>query len=135
MQEQEKVFINGKSQAISMLKLLTKSERMRIISAIRIKNPSLADELNNQSISFKDIELLNNESLMNLSRKIRPEILGIALKGMSVDFQKRILRVMDRENAQAAYAALTKPLSSTKSDLIQRAQNKVMGIFASNEII
>ena len=75
MQEQEKVFINGKSQAISMLKLLTKSERMRIISAIRIKNPSLADELNNQSISFKDIELLNDESLMNVSRKVRPEIL------------------------------------------------------------
>ena len=135
MQDQEKVFINGRSQAISMLKMLSRNERTRIISAIRIKNPGLADELNNQCVNFKDIEHLSDDSLKQLAPKIRPEILGIALKGMSVTFQKRILKVIDRHHAQIAYNALVQPISSSKSSIIERAQNKVMGVFLNQTVV
>ena len=61
-----KIYINGKSEAISMLKLLTRQERNRILSQIKIKNPSLADELNNNCVSFIDIESLGDEILINM---------------------------------------------------------------------
>ena len=70
MSEENKVFINGKSQAISMLKLLTREERNRILSQIKIKNPSLAVELNNNCVCFNDIEHLSDFALRSLLEKI-----------------------------------------------------------------
>jgi flagellar motor switch protein FliG len=126
MNNENKIFINGKSQAISMLKLLTREERNRILSQIKIKNPSLADDLNNNCVSFNDIEHLSDNSIKNLLERVQPQVIGLAIKNSSVDFQKRILKIAQRDFAEEAYQILRTPLGSEQVRLIGRAQNKIL---------
>ena len=130
MKEESKVFINGRSQAINMLKMLTKVERDRILSKIKIKNPSLATELNSQCVNFSDIQSLNDDSLQSLLPQVQAEVLGLALKNSPIDLQRRVLTLSDRAYAEKAYRVLKTPLSSSKMSIIERAQNKVISIFS-----
>lgn len=132
MSEENKIFINGKSQAISMLKLLTREERNRILSQIKIKNPTLAVELNNNCVCFNDIEHLSDHALISLMDKTRPQVVGLAIKNSSVDFQKRILKIAPRDYAEEAYQILRTPLETGQKKLIERAQNKILASLSSH---
>ena len=47
------VFINGKAQVLEMLQYLTPEEKERLIRQIRPRNPQLADEMMETSITFE----------------------------------------------------------------------------------
>lgn len=132
MKEENKVFINGRNQAISMLRLLTREERSRILSQIKIKNPSLAVELNNQCVNFNDIEHLTDTALKSLMEKIPSQVVGLAIKGARVDFQKRILKIANRKYAEEAYSVLRTNLEGEQRRLIERAQNKILSLLSNH---
>lgn len=132
MQEENKIYINGKSEAISMLRLLTRKERNRILSQIKIKNPSLADELNNNCVSFRDIESLGDEILINMINNVLPEILGLAIKASSVEFQRRVLTLAPRTYAEKAYENLRLPISNSQKRIIERAQERILSTLSNH---
>ena len=49
------------------------------------------------------IQSLNDHSLKNLLPQVRPEVLGLALKNSSIDLQRRILSLSNRDYAERAY--------------------------------
>lgn len=49
------VFINGRAQILEMFQYLTQEERERLLKQIRPRNPQLADEIMETSISFKSM--------------------------------------------------------------------------------
>ncbi len=132
MQNENKIYINGKSEAISMLKLLTRQERNRILSQIKIKNPSLADELNNNCVSFIDIESLGDEILINMINNIQPEVLGLAIKASSVSFQKRVLSLCPRDYAEKAYENLRLAIAPSNRKIIERAKERVLSTLSNH---
>ena len=132
MNEENKIFINGKSQAISMLKMLTREERNRILGQIKIKNPSLASELNNNCVNFNDIEHLTDHAIQSLLSKVQPQVIGLAIKKSSVEFQKRVLKIAERNYAEEAYQVLRTPLNNEQKKLIDRAQNRILSLLSNH---
>ena len=120
------IYINGKEQALEILKLLTPQERARILNSINVKNPSLANELKQNSINERDIEQYPISSFTNIFRNINPEVLGLALQGTSTTFQKDILRAAPRNYAEKAFKTLTLTLPTSKTETITRAKKIII---------
>lgn len=120
-------FINGKAQAIEIMQSLTPAERNRIIKHIKIKDPGLANDLVQQSVSFNSIKNLETHDIARISNFVDARIFGIALKGVSLDVQRDILSKLDREYAEVSYGYLISPQASDDRN-IKRAQDKVIGV-------
>ena len=120
------IYINGKEQALEILKLLSPGERSRILSSINVKNPSLANELKQNSINERDIEEYPISCFANIFQKINPEVLGLALQGTSTNFQKEVLRAAPRAYAEKAFQTLTLTLPASKTETITRAKKIII---------
>lgn len=124
------IFLNGKGQIIEMLQYMTSTERETLIKNVKIRNPHLADELMEKSLSFNNIDNLNDMDLQTLFSYLQPAILGIAIKTTGRDFQKRVLSLLARDKAEEAYNAMRTPITN-EEDGIKRAQNKILNTLIS----
>jgi len=124
------IFLNGKGQIIEMLQYMTPSERETLIKNIKIRNPHLADELLEKSLSFSSIDGITDHDLQILFGYIQPAILGIAIKTTGKEFQKRVLSLLPREKAEEAYTTMRTPITN-EEDGIKRAQNKILNTLIS----
>ncbi|MDA9189465.1 hypothetical protein N9O57_00645 [bacterium] len=122
---QEGVFINGRAQIVEMFKLLNPSEKDRLLSVIKLRNPALATELMQETLSFDSLENLNDQALLMLSERIKPTIWGLALKGSAKSLQRKILSLMPRASAQQAFNILQTQVDNEKVTN-QRAQKKIL---------
>lgn len=129
-QQETGVFINGKAQIIEMLKFMSADERERLIANIRIKNPTLANELMSQSLTFDHIGKLNEHELNIMFQYVSAPIFGVALKNVEQSVQRRMLSIAPRAYAEEAYKIMITPINSEKRD-ITRAQNKILSILVS----
>lgn len=111
------VFLNGKAQILEMMPLLSPVERNKLIKNIRMKNPQLADELVENSITFKNILDLNDDTIQVILRYVKAPILGVALKSLTPDHQRKILCLCEREYAEQAYKAMRARLSREIQDI------------------
>lgn len=123
--KQNGYFINGKNQVVEMLQLMTGAEKSRLLNHIRHKNPTLAVELSEQSLSFEHLNSLQDTEIVLLFKYVPAEILGMALKGTSVAFQRRVLVLADRSYAELAFDVLVNPITNEKVNN-KRAQAKVL---------
>lgn len=121
------VFLNGRAQVVEMLQMLSPEEKERILNHIRIKNPTLAGELVEESVCFEDIGRLNQRELAVLLQYLTPVVLGMALKGSDSSFQRRILSAAPRQYAEEAFEIMMTPLENERTN-IRRAQQKVIEI-------
>lgn len=124
------VFINGKAQIIEMLKHMSDGERQKLLNNIRIRNPQLASELMTQSLSFDHLSKLNQHEITTLIQYIAAPVLGVALKDVDRDIQKKILSAVPRQYAEEAYRMMITPLANEKRD-IGRAQNKILSVLVA----
>ena len=126
--EQKKTgtFINGREQAQEILRMLTPNERTRILQNINLRNPSLANELKQNSISLRDIESFGATDFKNIFQHVRPEILGLALKQTSKNFQREILKIAPRQYAEKAFETLMMQIPASKMDTIKRAKKLIL---------
>mgnify|MGYP006083600499 CR=1 FL=1 len=111
------VFLNGKAQILEMMPLLSPTERNKLIKNIRMKNPQLADELVENSITFKNILDLSDETIRVILRYVKAPILGVALKSLPADDQRKVLCLCEREYAEQAYKGMTARLSREIQDI------------------
>lgn len=125
----EGVFLNGKAQIIEMLQYMSASERETLLQNIRKRNPQLAEELMEKSLTFSHLGELSDAELSMIFGQINAPILGIALKGTSRDFQRRLLSLAPRDYAERAYSIMMTPLQNEKTD-IKRAQSKIVSSLA-----
>lgn len=121
------IFINGKNKAFEIIQMLNSDERSNILQKIKLKNPKLADELMQNSYSFKDIARLGDVEIKSIFAKVAPQVLGMALRNLDVDFQRRVLTLAPRKYAESAFETLTGQLKD-EAIHIKRAQNKISEI-------
>lgn len=117
MQENEKqgVFLNGKQQIIEMLQFMQPDEKARLLQNMRLKNPAMADELAQKSISFYQVEHLSNHEIMLILSNVSSTIMGLALKEAPVSMQKKVLSLAPRDYAENAYSIMMSQISADKS--------------------
>jgi flagellar motor switch protein FliG len=121
------VFLNGKAQIIEMLEFMTASEKNILLNNIKQRNPSLAVELQEKSLSFNDLNKLSDHEISVMFTQVRPEVLGLAIKDVDTNFQRRVLSLAPRNYAETAYTILVKPIKGSRA-LSKKAQNKIVGI-------
>lgn len=128
-QTSEGYLINGKAQVIEMLKLMTDKEKQVLLLNIRKRNPQLAEELFEGSISFDIIMKLSDVDLKRVMNYIQASIMGLTLKELPKEFQRRVLGLAERKYAEQAFEILTRPVAIDKKT-IQRAANKTLKIIS-----
>jgi flagellar motor switch protein FliG len=123
------VFLNGRAQICEMMPYLSKAERTKLIKNIRVRNPQLADELVENSLTFKNILDLTDNTITVILRYVKAPILGVALKSLAPDDQRKILCLCEREYAEQAYKAMTARLTREIQDVEKACQRvkSVMG--------
>ncbi len=120
-------YINGKGQVIDILRLLSPQEKARILNHINSKNPTMARELAERCVSFANVEALGDNELKIVFSQVDPKLMGVALKGTSVEFQRRCLSIVPRHLAEEAYRLLTTPLKNEREP-VMKAQDKILNI-------
>ena len=73
------VFLNGKAQIIEMLQFMSPSERAKLLNNIRMRNAPLADELLEKSLTFSNLNELNDDELSYIFVLLQAPIFGVAL--------------------------------------------------------
>lgn len=124
------VFLNGKAQIIEMLEVMPPGEREKLLQNIRMRNPSLANELMEKSMSFHDLNRLDDHDLRKIISETNSQIMGLALKNAPVNFQRRVLGLCDRDYAVQTFEIMTKRLENEKRDAA-RAQQRILSSFAN----
>jgi flagellar motor switch protein FliG len=124
------VFLNGKGQIIEMFKLLTHEEKERLLKVIKARNPQLAGELVQETLTFDSLESIGERELLLLFNRIKPAVWGLALKGTKKSFQHKVLSAAPRDYAEKAYEVMMAPVDNERLNN-QRAQKKVIEILAS----
>ena len=124
------IFINGKAQIIEMLQLMPRSERLKLLQNLKVRNPQLAEELSDSCFTFNDLDSLSDYELQMIFNYISAPILGMALKNVERVFQRRLLSLAEREYAEEAFRVLKTPYANEKRDT-KRAQNKIIETLSS----
>ncbi|MCY4643062.1 MAG: hypothetical protein OXB88_00425 [Bacteriovoracales bacterium] len=118
-------FINGEVHAVEILTALPPGERQRILQYINARNPQMAKNLSQKCYHFNTLSELEEHELKEFATHFHPKILGLALKGAAVDFQKQILSKLDRRYAETAYEALSMQEVNGRAT-VKRAQERVV---------
>jgi flagellar motor switch protein FliG len=121
--ESKGIFINGRKQIIDMLQIMNESEKAKLLRNISARNPAVARELSESSFNFNDLDRLDDYALARLIQNINPAVVGLALQLAPLKFQKRILSIMERGNAERAYQVMTSAISKVDSE---KARNKII---------
>jgi flagellar motor switch protein FliG len=128
MEEKNKeqgIFINGKGQVIKMLQYLSQEEKQKLLANIRLRNPSLANELNQESISFNDFVRASDQLIIRVLSRINSTIMGVALKASDEAFQRKVLSLATRSYAEEAYDVLLRPLNNEEI-AIRKTRTKIV---------
>jgi len=127
MEVEKGVFLNGKEQVIEMMKYLDNDEKKRLLNHIRTKNPSMASELSERAVSFKNLFTLSNNEIKLIAAHFNPTVLGVAIRGCPINFQRKVLSSIERTQAESAYQAMTAHLSN-ELESNKKAQARVLEI-------
>ena len=131
-QDNNGIYINGREQALEILKMLNPEERNRILKTINIKNPGLANDLSQNCSSPNDIQNFKSEDFLVIFSNVKPEILGLALKNTSPNFQRSILKLAPRQYAETAFSFLIMDLPLEKRETIVRAKKLILQELTAN---
>ena len=127
---QGKIFINGKQQLIDMLQFMTEEERMVLVKNIYNRNPQLANELFEKSLKFESIASLTNDDLQRLLGYTNAQVMGVALKGVPQNLQRRVLSLAQRSYAEEAFKVMNSTLRNEARD-VTRAQDRIVSTLIS----
>ena len=123
------IFIDGKNQIVEMLKYMSPQHKRNLLSNIRKRNPSLAQELAASGLDFSLVGELDDRDLSKIFSHVDAPVFGLALRTMNKVFQKRILCLAPRAYAESAYEVMIKRIDKEEI-LIKRAQKKIVGIIS-----
>ncbi len=131
------IFINGKNQVIEMLSLLTFQEREKLVAKIKKQNPQLARELLEKSISFNSLPDLNDSDIKNVISRIDASILGVALKTLPLQEQRKILSLCHRSYAEKAYQIMNTSINNEQQNIhraCERIKDVIVNLLKKNQL-
>lgn len=124
------VFINGRAQILEMFQYLEPDERERLLRQIRPRNPQLADEIAESAITFKALVDLPDTTIEKILSYIKAPILGVALKSLNVQGQRKVLSLCERQFAEQAFKVMNTRLTNEARD-IDRACARVKAVMTA----
>ena len=119
------VFLNGKNKLIKMFQLLSEKEKSSLLEKVGRKNPKLAEELRFKSITFDKVFLLKEKELKILFQQVNPSILGIALKGSHIQYQRKVLSLAQRDYAEKAFQMMTSKINDEDNSILKSKQKVI----------
>lgn len=119
------IFINGKQQVIEMLQFMNESEKQKLLKNIKLRNSVMANELSEQSLSFKSLLRLSTENLQKIFSRTNPTIIALAIYPLEISLQRKALNALERPVAEKAFQLMSQDLSSAKQES-RRAQEKIL---------
>tara|TARA_Y100000768_G_scaffold389019_1_gene390404 strand:- start:1879 stop:2307 length:429 start_codon:yes stop_codon:yes gene_type:complete len=84
-------FSGGVKEAAKMLAGLGQAEQKKLLEQIRLKDPQMAQELEDNLISMEDLQYLTPSMLVGLLRDLDLEEFGLALRTLDSEITDKIL--------------------------------------------
>jgi len=122
MSSKNGIRIDGKAEAIALLKNSDPAFREKLLQGIRERDPQLAEELSQNFFSFDDIEQLETRDLQKLLMQIPDQMLALALRGMDENFLGKILNSLSQRKAEDIHDYLVNGPRQRMSDVTNARQ-------------
>jgi flagellar motor switch protein FliG len=119
----------------SLVEILNRSDRPTerlILEGLERTSPDLADEVRQRMFVFEDIVQLDDRSVQLVLRHVDNKDLAVALKGVKMDVQQKILRNMS-ERASANLTDEISLLGPIRITQVEEAQSGIVRIIRSLE--
>ena len=88
------MFKGGVKEAAKMLALLGGDAQKKLLEEIRIKDPQMAQSLEDNLVSLDDLQHLTTAMLIGLLRDVDLEEFGLALRGLEPHISSKILEMV-----------------------------------------
>jgi len=119
-------FKGGVDEAIAMLQALNTDERERILADIEKREPEMAALIKENLISFQDLQYITVSMMRTLMRDVKPETLGLALRGVQREISEKLLSMMSKNNRSDIEEVLLGPPQSLNK--VQEAQTQIVDV-------
>ena len=117
----------GVDATVAILNAVDRGTEKRIMEALEIEEPELAEEIRKKMFVFEDILLLDDRSIQRVLREVDNGDLATALKGANEDVQNAIYK-----NMSSRLAAMIKEdlefMGPVRMKDVEEAQQKIVGI-------
>ncbi|MCK5071835.1 MAG: hypothetical protein KAQ98_00310 [Bacteriovoracaceae bacterium] len=130
MNSEQSIFLNGRAQIVEMLQFMEPDHKEVLLKNLRMRNPALANELVEQSLTFDYIERLSDHELRIIINYVQATIMGMAMKNVKPSLQRKILSIAPRDYAEEAYSIMTRPLQNEEVH-IRKAKVRVLDTLVS----
>ena len=129
---QDYTIAGGVDAIVSILNAVDRGTEKRIMEALEIEEPELAEEIRKKMFVFEDILLLDDRAIQRVLRDVDNNDLAIALKGSNEEVQNAIFN-----NLSKRLAAMIKEdmefMGPVRMKDVEEAQQKIVGIIRKLE--
>ena len=129
---QDYTIAGGVDATVAILNAVDRGTEKRIMEALEIEEPELAEEIRKKMFVFEDILLLDDRSIQRVLRDVDNADLGVALKGANEDVQNAIFK-----NLSSRLASMIKEdmefMGPVRMKDVEEAQQKIVGVIRKLE--
>ena len=129
---QDYTIAGGVDATVAILNAVDRGTEKRIMEALEIEEPELAEEIRKKMFVFEDILLLDDRSIQRVLRDVDNADLGVALKGANEDVQNAIFN-----NLSSRLASMIKEdmefMGPVRMKDVEEAQQKIVGVIRKLE--
>lgn len=116
--------IDGFKAAVEMLQGLNLSEQQALIAEMARKDPEMAVKLKAAIITFDDLIKLTPAMMSDFLKVVKPETLGLALRGASIELQNHLTKMVSRNiKEDIDFVLKGKPQALSE---VMKAQDEIM---------
>ena len=87
---------SGFESVLEMFRVMDPADRDRLLKAVSLRDGALEQAISDRIFRFEDLLTLEKSALQKLLREVPKAVLALSLRGLSEDFQSRILDHLSR---------------------------------------
>ncbi|MBQ5431011.1 MAG: flagellar motor switch protein FliG [Lachnospiraceae bacterium] len=129
---QDYTIAGGVDATVAILNAVDRGTEKRIMEALEIEEPELAEEIRKKMFVFEDILLLDDRSIQRVLRDVDNADLGVALKGANEDVQNAIFKNLSSRLASMIQED-TEVMGPVRMKDVEEAQQKIVGVIRKLE--
>lgn len=125
MFEQEDERVDGPKIAADILKKMRASQKEKLVQAIELKSPKLAEKITASLFSFDDIKELTAQGLQVLIKEVDHQDIVLSFKLASTEVQGLLLNNMSERKRDMVMTDFEE-LPPTKKSEVEEAQKRIL---------
>lgn len=117
----------GVKELANILNSADRATERAILSGLESYSPELADQVRSLMFLFEDIVQLRDRDIQEILRSVEPQVLALAMKGVSEEVREVVLRNLS-ERARQTLLEEVETLGAVRVRDVEEAQSKIVAV-------